>query len=139
MDTNAIVISPEEVPTGFKLVKSEKDPGFAVRVYSKSRGFLRFADAIWSEAALMPDEETAVEGWEQVVRFHKRRRDYQNVEELDVSFGDQSYVHSGTMRGRPGLWAAVRIGIVVHRFNTYGVTAADSLVMLRRQLARQQG
>jgi hypothetical protein len=137
MDANELVLTEAEVPAGFKLRQSNTDPGQAQRVYAKSR-FLKFGDAIWSEATVMRDEENARDGWTQLVELHNQRNDYDNAQKVRAALGDASYIHTGTMRGRPGLWAAVRIGLVIHRFNTYGVGKSESMEMLRQQVKKSR-
>jgi hypothetical protein len=135
LDANALVLTEPEVPDGFKLRDSGNDPGRAHRVYGKWR-FMRSGDAIWSEAAVFSSDTEAHDAWTMIVDFHKRRGDYDNVHEVSAILGEESYIHGGTMDGRPGLWAAVRIGQVLHRFNTYGVGESDSLELVRRQVAK---
>lgn len=135
MNANELVLTEKDVPRGFKLQEASRDHAQAHRVYGKPR-FLAYSDAVWSEATVFDDTDSASEGWRKLVDFHKSRNDYDDVQEVPSSFGDETYVHSGTMGSRPGLWAAVRVNTVVHRFNTYGVDAAVSLKMLQRQVTK---
>jgi len=144
MDPTALLLTPSDVPGGFQLRDSSErelidDAGRealqASRTYGKRR-FLRYGDAIWSEVTIFEDENAARAGWSNLVDFHMAQPMYEDVRELPEPVGDESYLHTGTMRGRPGLWAAVRIGSVVHRFNTYGVEQAPSKDLLQRQLSK---
>lgn len=135
-DADSLVLTQTDVPAGYRLRESRNQPGQAARMFGKAR-FLGRGDAIWSEATVFDEDDIAHDGWMTLVEFHAARGAYSGVRDLRLDLGDESYVHTGTMDGRPGLWAAVRIGAVVHRFNTYGLGEGPSLDLLRRQLSKQ--
>lgn len=144
MDAKSLLLLPSDVPNGFSL-RDEADRVLdlggeyadqAHRMYGKPR-FLKAGDAIWSEATVFPNAESSLAGWTKLVEYHKANPTYDDVRPMSLALGDHEHVHAGTMSGRPGLWAAVRIGTAVHRFNTYGVDESASADLLRRQLARQ--
>lgn len=146
MDPTALLLTQSDVPDGFKLRDSRErallvderggTANQAHRVYGKRR-FLSYGDAIWSEVTVFEEGTSAHIGWAKLVDHHKARPSYEDIREMADSSGDESYVHTGTMRGKPGLWAAVRIGSAVHRFNTYGLGETESTELLRRQLSKQ--
>lgn len=137
LDPDRLVLAESEVPTGFKLRESQSKPHQASRMFGKAR-FMRFGDAIWSELTVFDDDETAHLGLSKLVDYHKAAPSYEDVRETTHVVGDESYVHTGTMRGRPGLWAGVRLGRVVHRFNTYGLGEGQSMELLKHQLSKQE-
>lgn len=145
MDPKDLLLTSDDVPRGFELQGEAQRPlevGMgkyaeqAHRAFQKGR-ILNFSDAIWSEATVFPDADSAGGGFGRIVEYHKVNPGYADVREIGHQFCDDSYVHTGTMRGKPGLWAAVRTGSVVHRFNTYNVEEAVSRALLDRQLAKQ--
>ena len=140
-----LLLTQSDVPVGFVLrdhrTRELEVGGGATarqghRMFGKAR-FLRFGDAIWSEATVFHEIAAAHEGWQKLVEHHRAHPGYDGVQDGRETFGDESYVHTGTMKGRPGLWAAVRRGVVIHRFNTYGVSGDVSAALLRVQLAKQ--
>lgn len=147
-DASNLVLADADVPSGFKKLDSAEhafavgDEGRAVsyahRMYGKRR-LLGRGKAIWSEATVFEDEDTAHQNWVALVKQHKARPFYDDVQEIAVSYGDESYVHDGVIGGKPGLWAAVRAGTVLHRLSTDNLGVLESGGLLRRQLGRSTG
>jgi hypothetical protein len=143
VDASNLILASSDVPEGFSLREEGQRPldvGVGVadqahRVFGKRR-LIGYASSIWSEATVFPDVDSAKDGWQRLADYHRQNPSYDGVRDLTQKFGDESYVHTGTMRGRPGIWALVRSGAVVHRFNTYGVKDTVSLDLLARQLAK---
>jgi len=146
MNPTDLLLAESDVPGGFTLRDQDErklvvDEGGgtadqAHRMYGKAR-FLGFGDAIWSEATVFGSVDAARRGWANLVEHHTLNPAYEDVREIAWESGDEVYVHAGTMRGKPGIWAAIRMGRAVHRFNTYGVNETDSSGLLRRQLSKQ--
>ena len=143
MDASKLILARPDVPKGFSLREERQRPldvgvglaDQAHRVFGKRR-LIGYASSIWSEATVFPNVESAQDGWRRLADYHRENPSYDDVRELADAFGDESYVHTGTMSGKPGLWALVLNGVVVHRFNTYGVDETVSLELLGRQLSK---